>query len=229
MSKVITAIGKTLDEAIENGLKELKCKRDDVEVKIIQDEKKKAFFSILDNQEVKVEITLKDNNNEKIDNKTSIKRTPKEHEIDNCKKNISDFLDIWLEKVGKINYKIEVKEEMIYIDLEGEDSSKLIGYRGDVINSLQNILYVIGNKNNETNVKIAINIGDYREKREETLMHLANKIEKTVIRTRRKVVLEPMSAYERKVIHTALQNSSKVTTYSIGDEPHRKIVVDIKR
>ena len=194
MSKTITVTGNTLDEALEKGLKELNCGRDDIEFKIIQDEKKKAFFSILDNSEVKVEITLNDNVSSKREIKKIIKKDPSEEDVKNCIDRISKFLDSWLTMVGNIEYSIENKDNMLYIDFKGEDSSKLIGYRGDVINALQNILYVIGNKENEVNVKIAINIGDYREKREETLCHLANKIEKTVIRTRRKVVLEPMSA-----------------------------------
>ena len=118
---------------------------------------------------------------------------------------------------------------MLQIEFTGENASKLIGYRGDTINAMQNVLFAIANTENNTKVKISINIENYREKREKTLNNLARKIENQVKKTGRRVVLEPMTAYDRKILHTALQNSNSVTTYSIGEEPRRKLVVDVKK
>ena len=94
---------------------------------------------------------------------------------------------------------------------------------------MQTIISAIGNKNVGNRVKVLVDVGGYKEKREETLKELAKKLEKTVKRNGKKIVLEPMSSYERKILHTELQNSDYVTTYSIGEEPRRRIVIDKKQ
>ena len=229
MSKSIIVEGKTSTEALEKGLKELNCKKDDVEIKILENEDKRSFYSILAPRIVKVEMTLKDESKTiKINNEEKKFTVASSEEIEKCKNQIDDFLNTFLKTIGNVEFSTKINGDMIEIVISGEDSNKLIGYRGDVINALQNILSAIGNKNIEHRVRISLDIGDYKEKREETLKELADKLEKTVKRTGKKVILEPMSAYERKIIHTELQNSDFVTTYSIGEEPHRKIVVDKK-
>lgn len=227
MEKSIICEGKTSNEAIQKGLKELGCKLEDVDVKVLEETEKKVFFSILDPRVVKVELTLKnvvEKNNVVKENKTL-----SEEDFNEFKTNISKFLDDFCKSFGNISYKVENIDNIAVILIDGEDSSKLIGYRGEVINSLQNIFSVIGNKNIKNRVRVSVDICDYKEKRKQTLIELSNKIEKTVRRTRKKVILEPMNAYDRKVIHTALQDSKDVTTYSIGEEPHRKVVVELKK
>ena len=199
MSKTVIAEGKTLNEAIDNGLKALNCKRSDVEVREIKDTDKKMFYSILAPRKVKVELIL---NNEKSD-----------------EYNVTE---------EDLNYKIEIKEGILHIDFIGEDSLNLIGYRGETLNSLQTILVAVLKKKMDSKVKLYLNVGDYREKRNDILKDLARKIEAEVLKNRKKRVLEPMSAYERKIIHTELQNSDKVVTFSIGEEPHRRLVIDLK-
>ena len=104
----------------------------------------------------------------------------------------------------------------------------MIGYRGEVLNSLQLILTNIASKNLNCKVKVLLNIGGYREKRQKDLENLALKIAGSVIKSRKSITLEPMSAYERKIIHLKLQDNEKVQTHSIGEEPYRKIVVSLK-
>ena len=229
MARSIISEGKTSTEAIEKGLKELGCKKEDVEIKVLE-ENKKALFSILDARVVKVELTVKEN----ADTKTAeIVEKPKKiaskEEIELGKEKVTKFLDEFVKLFGNTEYTINENEGMLQIEFTGENASKLIGYRGDTINSLQNILFAIANTENNTKVKISINIENYREKREKTLNNLARKIENQVKKTGRRVVLEPMTAYDRKILHTALQNSNSVTTYSIGEEPRRKLVVDVKK
>lgn len=234
MAKSIICEGKTTTEAINKGLKELNCKKEDVEIKIIEDEEKKAFFSILDPRVVKVELTLKENkeikeNKEKKENPVEKdKPIPTQEDLDNFEKEAKAFLDKFVESYKNINYTIENKNNVFNIVIDGEDSGKLIGYRGETINALQSLISAIGNKNTKIRVRCSIDIEGYKERREETLKALAEKLEKTVRRTGKKIVLEPMTAYERKIIHTELQNSKYVTTYSIGEEPRRKVVVDKK-
>ena len=104
----------------------------------------------------------------------------------------------------------------------------LIGYRGDVLNSLQIILNSIASKHCESKIRVILNIENYKEKREKSLEELADKVAKTVSKTGKAITLEPMVAYERKIIHNRLQSNNNVKTYSIGDEPYRKVVISKK-
>lgn len=227
--KSIIAEGKTSNEAIENGLKELGCTKQDVDIKILENEDKRSFYSILAPRIVKVELTLKENVEKNIE-KTIIKEEKilSDENYELAKEDLVKFLDSF-SKIYNLEYEINKNNNLIEINITGENSSKLIGYRGDIINSLQTILSAIANKNTNERVRLSLDICDYKSKRENTLKELAKKLEKTVLRTKRKVVLEPMTAYERKILHTELQNSKNVTTYSIGEEPHRKLVVDLKK
>ena len=226
MEKAIIVEGKTSTEAIEKGLKQLKCRREDVEIKVLENEEKRSFFSILEPRIVKVEMTLKKEKKEvrkeKEDNVTP-------EDIKKCEENIEKFLNNFVNQIKDLEYVISKENKSINIEIKGNNSSKLIGYRGETIKALQTIISAIGNKNVVNRVKVLVDVGGYKEKREETLKELAKKLEKTVKRNGKKIVLEPMSSYERKILHTELQNSDYVTTYSIGEEPRRRIVIDKKQ
>ena len=237
MGKTYVFEGKTTTEAIEKGLNELKVSKSKVDIKVLESEEKRSFFSILTPRVVKVEMTLKDEKDVEIKDKKEVKD---QHE--NKKKEVSEegkqkaieelksFLDkfiVTLNETG-INYTVEFKDGNVEVDINGDNTGYLIGYRGDTLNSLQVILNNIASKNVDEKVKVLLNINGYREKREKDLEILASKIAGTVIKTKKSITLEPMSAYERKIIHTKLQSNDKVKTYSIGEEPHRKVVVALK-
>ncbi len=236
MPRTIISEGKTSTEAIEKGLKELRVSRNQVEIKILE-EKKKSFFNILDPHVVKVEITTKDDENKNV-NKPSREKTAEKkeeskeiskEEIEQVKQKINEFLANFLSKISnEISFKVEEKEKIIYVTVEGKDSAKLIGYRGEALNSLQVILSAIVNRGKETEIKVILDIGDYKETRKKTLEELSEKIEKTVTKTGKAITLEPMTAYERKIIHTKLQNSQYVKTYSIGENDKRRVVISKK-
>ena len=128
----------------------------------------------------------------------------------------------------QFNYTVEIKDNVIEINITGEDSGCLIGYRGETLNSLQTILSSIANKNNNSKIKVILDIENYRNKRKQTLEELAIKVAKTVSKTGKPVTLEPMGAYERKVIHSKLQDNKYVATHSVGEEPNRKVVISKK-
>lgn len=230
MAKSVIGEGKTTTEAINNGLKILGCKQEDVEIKVLENEDKKVFFSILDSRVVKVQLTLKEKDDKKTEegHNNVPKKAPTVEDVDTFQNNIKNFLDKFVNLYGDIQYSFKVIEDSVFVNIEGKDASKLIGYRGETVNSLQNLISAIGNKNTKIKVRVSVDIDGFREKREKTLKELASKLEKTVKRTGKKVILEPMSAYERKIIHTELQNSKYVTTYSIGEEPRRKVVIEKK-
>ncbi len=233
MPKSVITEGKTSTEAIEKGLKELNVSKNQVEIKILE-EKKKSFFSILDPHVVKVELTLKENAQEgKIvekkkndDEKVNQKKKADQDDLESARASIETFLNEFLTKISpEITYKIEIKEDVINVVVDGNESTKLIGYRGEALNSLQIILSTIANKNKDAGIKVILDIGNYKDTRKATLEELAGKLERTVMKSGKSVTLEPMTAYERKIIHTKLQNSEFVRTYSIGEDDRRRIVI----
>ncbi len=222
--------GKTSTEAIEKGLKTLGLKKSEVEINILKDEEKRSFFSILEPRIVKVELTVK----EKKEDSQKIQSEKKElsdEAFEKAKKNVSEFLDVFLKQISTEDLKYEVSHDKyyIYINIIGEKTNSLIGYRGETLNAMQTLLTSVANKEIQERIRLILDISGYREKRKKVLEELAEKVSKTVIKTRKKVVLEPMTAYERKIIHSKLQTNTKVTTESVGEEPNRKVVVLLKK
>ena len=245
MAKSIVVEGKTSTEAIEKGLKELGLTKDCVDVKILEEEGKKTFpFTTGKNQYdfitvnelahqlsaavMQKEITGIINCCTGKPMSLAERKEPSQNDVDKCKESISKFLDSFCKAYGDITYDIEQNDKDLKVIINDEENTKLIGYRGEVINSIQNLVSTIGNKDTDLRVRVSVDIQGYRTKREKTLKELAEKLEKTVKRTGKKIILEPMPAYERKILHTSLQNSKVVTTYSIGEEPHRKLVIEKK-
>ena len=236
MPKSIIAEGKTTNEAIENGLKELKVSKNMVEIKVLENEEKRSFFSILAPRVVKVELTLKENQAKPENVEYTEKPVKKEErnidikDLEEAKNNIEEFIKTFIEKTSNETYSCEVKivDQNIEINITGENLGFLIGYRGDVLNAMQTILSSIANKNNNSRIKVILDVENYRSKRKGVLEALAVKVSKTVTKTGKSITLEPMGAYERKIIHSKLQENKYVTTHSIGEEPNRRIVISKK-
>lgn len=223
MPKTIISEGKTSTEAIEKGLKELNVSKNQVDIKILE-EKKKSFFNILDPHVVKVEITVKEENKRR--EKREEKKPANPQNVKKAEESINKFLGEFLNKISSnIEYKVEETEEYVNVTISGEEASRLIGYRGEALNSLQIILTTIANKGQESGAKVILDIENYKDTRKKTLEELSEKIEKTVTRTGKSITLEPMTAYERKIIHTKLQDSKTVKTYSIGENDRRRVVI----
>ena len=228
MSKTIISEGKTTQEAIDNGLKELKVSKNQVDVKVLEEEHKKSFFSILTPRVVRVELTVKENVKQEktVENKPKREYEQDEKSINEAKTRVEEFLKDWLKKVDQsLEYTVKVEEATIVVDIKGQAAGTLIGYRGETLNAMQTILSTIANKEAENKIRLILDIENYREKREKTLEELAEKVSKTVLRTNKSITLEPMSAYERKIIHSKLQGNTKVETYSIGEGENRRVVI----
>lgn len=224
MTKSIISEGKTTNEAIENGLKQLKVSKDKVDIKVLENENKKSFFSILTPRVVKVEITLKES--EKREEKPKKEYDNNIEDINIAKQRVEEFLNNWLSKVdNSLEYDIKIEEFTIFIDIKGESAGTLIGYRGETLNAMQSILSSIANRNFNNKIRLILDIENYREKRAKKLEELAEKISKTVLRTGKSITLEPMTAYERKIIHSKLQENTRVETHSIGEGDNRRIVI----
>ena len=157
-----------------------------------------------------------------------IKATVKGTVEDKAKDFLKDVLEAMdLEVV--IDVKYDEAEKNIEIDLKGDDMGVLIGKRGQTLDSLQYLVSLVVNKESEEYIRVKVDTEDYRNRRKATLEGLAKNISYKVKRTKRAVSLEPMNPYERRIIHSALQNDKYVTTHSEGDEPFRHVVVTLKK
>lgn len=128
-----------------------------------------------------------------------------------------------------VGVKYDAEEKNMDIELSGDEMGVLIGKRGQTLDSLQYLVSLVVNKNAEEYIRVKVDTENYRERRKETLENLARNIAYKVKRTKRPVSLEPMNPYERRIIHSALQNDKYVTTHSEGEEPFRRVVVTLKR
>lgn len=197
MEQVFT--GKTVDEAIEAGLKELGLKKGEVEIVVLEEGKKKLFGSV----KAKVQITKK-----------------------NDAKRAADFID-GLFEILKISAVSEIVEDAdnIKIDVKTTNSARVIGKRGDVLDAIQCIAGAVANIGRDEYKKVVVDCENYRTQREETLKELALKLAKKAVEKGRKMTLEPMNPYERRIIHSALADNPDVKTVSEGKEPARYIAV----
>ena len=146
--------------------------------------------------------------------------------------NVKDFLNSVFKAMNmqvEILVQIDENEHTIDIELKGDDMGILIGKRGQTLDSLQYLTSLAVNKNSEQYYKIKVDTENYRKRRKDTLENLAKNIAYKVKRTKRSVSLEPMNPYERRIIHSALQNDKYVTTHSEGEEPFRRVVVTLKK
>lgn len=128
-----------------------------------------------------------------------------------------------------VNAKYDENSRNLNIDLSGDEMGVLIGKRGQTLDSLQYLVSLVVNKETDEYIRVKVDTEDYRNRRRETLENLAKNIAYKVKRTKRSVSLEPMNPYERRIIHSALQNDKYITTHSEGDEPFRRVVVTLKR
>lgn len=194
--------GKTVAEAIENGLKELGLTEETAEISVIEQPTKGLFGRLKGKAIVKVE--------------------PIKNGAEKATEFIQGILDIM-----DITAKAELTEdgESPVITLIAEDSSTVIGYRGEVLDAIQTLAGAVANIGNKVYKKVVVDCENYRGRREDTLIALAHKLEEKATSMRREVILEPMNPFERRIIHTALSESTTVTTKSDGKEPNRYVVI----
>ncbi|MBN7773329.1 RNA-binding cell elongation regulator Jag/EloR [Clostridium aminobutyricum] len=140
-----------------------------------------------------------------------------------------DFLKEVTEKMGlNVTVTAEENENSIYIDINGKDSGTVIGKRGQTLDAIQYLTRLVVNKDDEKYKRVVVDAENYRAKREKTLEQLAGRLAEKVVRTRKSVRLEPMNPYERKIIHATLQSNPKITTRSEGEEPYRRVIIEMK-
>ena len=192
--------GKTLDEAINNGLIELRLTRDEAEITVLEEGKKKLFGSV----KAKVQITKKCSDGKKA----------------------QVFIEKLLDILGvKAECEVVSDEGALNIDVKTTSSARVIGKRGDVLDAIQTIAGAYTNIGKDEYKKVVVDCENYRAQREQTLKELALKLAAKAIETGRKMTLEPMTPYERRIIHATLMDNDQIKTISEGNEPNRYIAV----
>lgn len=202
-------MGKTVDNAITEALIKLGTTSDKIEYEVIE-KGSNGILGLFSNKQAKIRVKKKETLNDVINEFLS---------------DIFEAMDLTVD----INIDLDETENMVNINLTGGDMGILIGKRGQTLDSLQYLLSLIVNKKSESYLRVKLDTENYRERRKETLENLARNIAYKVKRTKKTVMLEPMNPYERRVIHSALQNDKFVTTKSEGEEPYRKVVVILKK
>ena len=142
---------------------------------------------------------------------------------------IEKFLADIAEQMGiELAFTVKANDELVFVDIEGKDTGTIIGKRGATLDAVQCLSSYVINKDSDKYIRVILDAENYRAKRENTLVNLANRLANKVEKTRHSVTLEPMNPYERKVIHCTLQNHPYVTTRSEGKDPYRKVVIEMK-
>lgn len=243
-------VGKNIEQAINNALLELKASREDVDIKILDEggffrkakvlvtisedavekyEKKEALKAkeelLKQEEEVENRIPAHEDEEEPVDHIVSNKvEVNKIADVDKAKNFVSGLLNVAGVQADVISQ--ENKEEVL-LNLVG--ASEIIGFRGEGINAIQYLANVYVGKNNRHCKKVRIDCDNYRAKREDTLVALANRMARKVAKTNHAVKLEPMTANERRIIHSALAEDRFVETYSSGEEPYRYLTITPKK
>ena len=205
----VIKVGKTVDEAIEQALIELDAKRDDVEIEIME-EPSRGIFGLIGVKEAKIKVSLVFDPIELADN----------------------FISKVLNSMGIKGINIITKEKenlnIDITDISSTDMGIIIGKRGNTLDAIQYLLSLAINKGKEDYIRVTLDTKGYREKREETLIRLAHRMAEKTKYSNRPVKLEPMNPYERRIIHSALQKTEGIVTFSEGKEPYRRIVIQSK-
>jgi len=204
--KKLVASGKTVEEAVRNGLNEWGVGRDRVNVTVVE-QPSKGLFGLFGGKDAKVELELKPDGAEEA----------------------AEFLRSVTDAMGlRVGIERQEGRECLLLNLTGAELGILIGRRGQTLDALQYLTNIVANRHSDKHLRIVLDAEQFRERRKRTLEELSARMAQRVVRTRKEVVLEPMSSQERKIIHASLQSHPLVKTYSQGDEPNRCIVIALK-
>ena len=236
--KTVEKIASTVENAIESGLMELGIKRDQAKIEVLEEEGRKGFLGLFGMKMARVRISCLDDDRVSQEKarlrKSSEKRSQDGFGDINTDEDIGEvacgFLKEMIEAMEiEASFEVEKKDDQFTVNISGDDLGMLIGRRGDTLESIQFLTNLAVSKKMAERKRVVVDIEGYRKRREETLVRLAQKLADKARKTGSRVVLEPMSPQERRIIHVALQDDSTISTYSEGQEPNRRVVISVKR
>ena len=227
MRKELTKEAATVEEAIAEAASELGVSAEQLEVEVVKEPAKKAF-GLFGKANAVVKVTYEADDED--DNDDSAPKAPKvvpEGDLSAAATAAKNYLASLLDALGAGDTALTVEEteDGCRIDLEGEQEGLIIGRRGETLDALQYLTGLVANRQQKEYYRVTLNVGNYREKREKSLTGLAHKYASAVARTGRRRTLEPMNPYERRIIHTAVQDIEGATSWSEGKEPNRHVII----
>ena len=220
--------GKSVEEALANASATLNVPASELTYTVLE-EASSGFLGIFNSKPAKIEVSVNSNTDVNVEDKNEVKTAQSDKTIEEVVKKFLSDIFAAMDMVVDIAVTVDEADETVIVDLSGDNMGVLIGKRGQTLDSLQYLVRLVVNKKSDKYLRVKLDTENYRERRKETLENLAKNIAFKVKRTKRSVSLEPMNPYERRVIHSALQNDKYVTTKSEGEEPFRHVVVMLKR
>ncbi|EHQ92373.1 RNA-binding cell elongation regulator Jag/EloR [Desulfosporosinus youngiae] len=206
--RIAEKTGKTVEEAICAGITELGVDRDRVKIEVLEEPAKKGLFGLFGTRLARVRVSYEDNPGLLA----------------------ADFIQKVCQAISvKADTQVSKTGEHWHINIAGPELGILIGRRGDTLDALQYLTNLAVAKQLSERVRIIVDVEGYRLRREETLVRLAKRLSEKVKRTGTRIVLEPMNPHERRIIHTSLQDEARISTFSEGDDPNRRVVISLKR
>lgn len=206
--RVAEKTGRTVEEAITAGIQELAVDRQQVSIEILEEPAKKGLFGLFGSRLARVRVTYEDD--------PGFLATE-------FIKNVCMAMGVAAET------QVSRESDNLHINITGPELGILIGRRGDTLDALQYLTNLAIAKKMSERIRIVVDVEGYRLRREETLIRLAKRLSDKVKRTGVRIVLEPMNPHERRIIHTSLQDDSRISTFSEGDDPNRRVVIALKR
>ena len=227
MQKELEFSGKNINDAIEKGLQELNCSKEDVEIKIL-DEGTKGLFGLMGSKPARVILTLKDKNGIKKEN-TKKEEPKREIDFDLACKNAQEYVSkiVSMMNINVTDIKVNHDDETVNIDVATDSGSLLIGRSGQSLNALEYVVQLMLNTNPSTRAKVTIDTENYRQKQQDRLKTIANKAIEYVKRTKKIYRFDPMSAKDRKFIHQYFKEIGGFDTFSEGEGAMRKVGVKL--
>jgi len=221
----IEASGKTIDEAVQNGLAQLNLSEDQVTITVLE-QPSKGLFGLIGAKEAKVEIEYVVEEYDEPDSDEAI--SPDSPATDVPQTAIAFLQDVFRSMDTVVHIDPVVGKDNVVLNLSGDEIGMLIGRRGQTLDALQYLVNIVQNRDTRSHAKIVLDAENFRDRRRQTLEELSDRLARKVVKTGKEVVLEPMPPQERKIIHSALQHHRYVKTYSKGEEPNRRIVIALK-
>lgn len=207
MNNEVVATGKTVEDAIESACEMLGADREKVDIEILELPSKR-LLGLLGASDAKVKVTYKETVSQRAET----------------------YLSGILKLMSLPSVQIDMTEndDGVIFDLKGDGMGMIIGHRGETLDAIQYLVSLVANRGEEKYKRITIDTGNYREKREKTLTSLAKRIAQNSVRTHRSTTLEPMNPYERRIIHTAVQEIKGAASWSVGEDPNRRVVIGVE-
>ena len=229
MRKELTKEAATVEEAIDEAAKELGIPAEELEVEVVKEPSKKAF-GLFGKANAVVKVIYDDGEADDSDDTEEAPKAPQvvaDGELSPAASAAKAYLSSLLGALGAGDtvLTVEETEDGCRINLEGEQEGLIIGRRGETLDALQYLTGLVANRQQKEYYRVTLNVGSYREKREKSLTGLAHKYASAVARTGRRRTLEPMNPYERRIIHTAVQDIEGATSWSEGKEPNRHVII----